>query len=205
LKPKVPQTRHWTWSRETSIYIPFSQRISQGSILILFTSYFLGLLRDFPAARKGNPIYTLPYYLLKHYFSIIIPSSLKSFEMIWYFRLSYQNVPCITFLSRGFLMPRPFHILRDNEMGEICSIHEARGNCCNILDEKCNSKAQTTYAIDDNNKMDRRELGGEYGNKQSKSTKFWEDITNIFSELLFSFELVSWMDRQTDRQTDRDR
>jgi hypothetical protein len=47
------------------------------------------------------------------------------------------------------------------------------GTCCNILVEKCNSKAQTTCTIDNNNnKTDNKELGGEYGNEQSKSIEF---------------------------------
>jgi hypothetical protein len=66
-----------------------------------------------------------------------------------------------------FPHPPPAHLIipRDNEMGEVCSVHEVGANCCNILVEKYSSKAQSACTIDDNNKMDRKESGGEYGNE----------------------------------------
>jgi hypothetical protein len=63
----------------------------------------------FPVLGEMNPVHCLISYFFKRLFNIIILSTPRSFKLSFTFRIFYENVLCISYLSSVCGMLRPIH------------------------------------------------------------------------------------------------
>jgi len=56
-----------------------------------------------------QPVHTFPPFFLKVHFNIIFPSTAGPSKLSLPFRISNQNIICLSYLSYACYMPRTFH------------------------------------------------------------------------------------------------